>query len=56
MIVRHFGMPRAYDASRRSSGTSFSISSMERTTVGTISSASATVPPMPSWSRARRSP
>ena len=47
MIVRHFGTPRAYDASRRSSGTSRSISSVERTTIGIISSDSATEPPKP---------
>ncbi len=47
MIVRHFGTPRAYDASRRSSGTSRNISSVERTTVGIISSDKAIEPPMP---------
>ena len=46
-IVRHFGTPRAYDASRRSSGTRLSISSVERTTIGIISSESATEPPKP---------
>ncbi len=46
-MVRHFGTPRAYDASRRSSGTSRSISSVERTTIGIISSDSATEPPKP---------
>ena len=40
-IVFHFGMPSAYDASRSSSGTSFSISSVLRTTTGSISSTSA---------------
>ena len=47
MIVRHLGTPRAYDASRSSSGTSLSISSAERTTIGIISIDSATEPPMP---------
>ena len=37
-IVFHLGTPRAYDASRSSLGTSFSISSVERTTTGIISS------------------
>ena len=46
-IVFHFGTPRAYDASRRSVGTSLSISSAERTTIGIISSESATPPPRP---------
>ncbi len=46
-MVRHFGTPRAYDASRRSSGTSRNISSDERTTVGIISSDRAIEPPMP---------
>ena len=36
MIVFHFGTPSAYDASRSSLGTSLSISSVERTTVGII--------------------
>ena len=53
-IVRHFGTPRAYDASRRSSGTSRSISSVERTTIGIISSDSATEPPIPARRTARR--
>ena len=35
-IVRHFGMPRAYDASRRSRGTMRSISSVDRTTTGSM--------------------
>ena len=47
MIVRHLGTPRAYDASRSSSGTSLSISSVERTTIGIISTDSAIEPPMP---------
>ena len=46
-IVRHFGTPRAYDASRSSFGTSLSISSVERTTTGIISSDSATEPTKP---------
>ena len=46
-IVRHFGTPRAYDASRSSCGTSLSISSQERTTTGIISSDRATAPPKP---------
>ena len=46
-IVCHFGTPRAYDASRRSSGTSRSISSDERTTIGIISRDRATAPPKP---------
>jgi hypothetical protein len=41
MIVFHLGTPRAYDASRRSSGTIRSISSDDRTTTGTISRTSA---------------
>ena len=36
-IVRHFGMPSAYDASRSSSGTRRSISSVARTISGIIS-------------------
>ena len=48
-MVRHFGTPRAYEASRRSPGTSLSISSAERTTIGIISSDSATEPPIPRW-------
>ena len=46
-MVRHFGTPRAYDASRRSSGTSRNISSDERTTVGIISRVRATAPAKP---------
>ena len=46
-IVRHFGTPRAYAASRSSFGTSLSISSADRTTTGIISTASATAPPKP---------
>ena len=37
-IVFHFGTPSAYEASRRLSGTSLSISSVERSTIGSISS------------------
>ena len=46
-MVRHFGTPSAYDASRSSFGTSRSISSVERTTTGIISTASAIEPMMP---------
>ena len=46
--VRHFGTPRAYDDSRRPLGTTFSISSVERTTIGIISTDSATAPITPS--------
>ena len=49
MIVRHFGVPSAYAASRSSLGTILSISSVERTTTGIMSTDSATEPmnPMP---------
>ncbi len=40
-MVFHLGTPSAYDASRRSCGTMRSISSVLRTTTGTISSTSA---------------
>ncbi len=40
-IVFHFGTPSAYDASRNESGTSLSISSVDRSTTGSISSTSA---------------
>ena len=43
-IVFHFGTPSAYDASRSSFGTSFSISSVERTTTGIMSSTRASDP------------
>ena len=46
-IVSHFGTPSAYEASRSSLGTILSISSLERTTTGIISSDSATEPPKP---------
>ena len=46
-IVRHFGTPSAYDASRSSFGTILSISSVERTTTGIISTDSATEPMKP---------
>ena len=45
--VSHFGTPRARDASRSSFGTSLSISSLERTTTGIISTARATDPMKP---------
>ena len=48
VIVRHFGTPSAYDASRRLLGTIRSISSVERTTIGIISTDSATEPMIPS--------
>ena len=47
MIVRHFGTPSAYAASRSSFGTILSISSVERTTTGIISTDSATEPMKP---------
>ena len=47
-IVRHFGVPSAYAASRSSLGTILSISSVERTTTGIISTDSATAPMKPS--------
>src|SRR5687768_16153912 len=37
-IVFHFGTPSAYEASRSSSGTRRNISSVERTTTGSMSS------------------
>ena len=43
-MVRHFGMPRAREASRSSFGTSLSISSVERTTTGIIRIVSASEP------------
>ena len=46
-IVRHFGTPRAYEASRSSFGTSRSISSVERTTTGIISTERAIDPMKP---------
>ncbi len=46
-IVRHWGTPSAYAASRSSFGTSFSISSVERTRIGIISTLSATDPMNP---------
>ncbi len=46
-IVRHRGTPRANDASRRSAGTSLSISSAARTTVGIIRIDSASAPANP---------
>ena len=46
-IVRHFGTPSAYAASRSSFGTILSISSVERTTTGIISTHSATAPAKP---------
>ncbi len=52
-IVRHFGTPSAYDASRRSCGTIFSISSVERTTIGTISSTRASATTKPDRGRPR---
>ena len=36
-ITRHFGVPSAYAASRSSLGTILSISSVERTTTGIVS-------------------
>ncbi|KZX20846.1 hypothetical protein ACH61_02050 [Rathayibacter tanaceti] len=45
--VSHFGTPSAYEASRSSFGTSFSISSEERTTTGIISTARAMEPAKP---------
>ena len=47
-ITRHFGVPSAYAASRSSLGTILSISSVDRTTTGIISTASATAPMNPS--------
>src|SRR5690625_214304 len=41
MIVRHFRTPSAYDASRSSSATTSSISSVDRTTTGIIRTLSA---------------
>ncbi len=46
-MVSHFGTPRANDASRSSFGTSRSISSLDRTTTGIMSTARATAPAMP---------
>ncbi|CAM5440015.1 hypothetical protein SALBM135S_06620 [Streptomyces alboniger] len=46
-MVRHFGTPRASDASRSSFGTSLSISSVERTITGIIRMASAMAPAQP---------
>ncbi|MNN75582.1 hypothetical protein D3C81_1918980 [compost metagenome] len=46
-IIFHFGVPSAYAASRRLSGTSFSIFSVVRITIGTCSSASAITPAQP---------
>ena len=46
-IVRHFGTPSAYAASRSSFGTTLSISSVDRTTTGIISTDSATEPAKP---------
>ena len=43
-MVRHLGTPRARDASRSSLGTIRSISSLLRTTVGTMSTVRATAP------------
>ena len=45
--VRHFGTPRARDASRSRFGTSLSISSVDRTTTGIMSTVRATAPAMP---------
>ncbi len=45
--MRHLGTPRASEASRSSLGTSFSISSVERTTTGIIRMASASAPAKP---------
>lgn len=50
-MVRHFGMPRAREASRSSFGTSFSISSVERTTTGIIRIVRASAPIRPEGSR-----
>ena len=47
MIVRHFGVPNAYAASRSSLGTILSISSVDRTTTGIMSTDSATAPMNP---------
>ena len=46
-MVFHFGTPSAYDASRNSFATSFSISSAERTTTGVINTDNATPPAIP---------
>ena len=46
-MVRCLETPSAYEASRRSPGTTFSISSLVLTTVGIISSESATEPSKP---------
>ena len=46
-IVSHFGTPRAYEASRSSIGTIFRTSSVERTTIGIISTDRATEPTRP---------
>ena len=51
-IVFHFGTPSAYDASRSESGTSLSISSVDRSTTGSISSTRA----MPTAKRERPEP
>ncbi|MNC51959.1 hypothetical protein D3C75_1012770 [compost metagenome] len=46
-IIFHFGVPNAYAASRRLSGTSFSMFSVVRITIGTCNNASAITPAQP---------
>ncbi len=52
-MVSHFGMPRARLASRSSFGTSLSISSVERTTVGIIRMVRARLPAKPVYGMSR---
>ena len=53
-VVRERLAPRARLASRRSSGTRRSISSVERMTIGSIRQASARAPAKPVWALKRR--
>ena len=52
-IVRHFGTPSAYDASRSSFGTSLSISSVDRMITGSMRISSASEPAKPDFWKPR---